>query len=74
MEFIVEIILQLLAEIVMQIVMQMLVELGFHSIAEITKRPLTTNPILSYIGYGLFGAIFGGISLLILPNSFIHLD
>ena len=69
MEFIFEILLQFLGELLLQILFEGLVELGYHSLADTFKKP--KHPILSTIGYLLWGAIAGGISLLILPNSFI---
>ncbi len=46
-----------------------LVELGFHSLAEPFRKP--PNPFLAAIGYALFGAIFGGLSLLVFPQNLV---
>lgn len=69
MEFIFEIIFQFFAELLISILFEGLSELGLHSLKETFRKP--KYPLLSMIGYFLWGAIAGGISLLILPNSFI---
>jgi hypothetical protein len=69
MEFILEIIFQFLGEIVLQIVFEALSELGFQSLADTFKKP--RNAFLSTMGFALWGALAGGISLLITPRSFI---
>ncbi len=65
MEFIVE----LLLEFVLQIVGEALFELGLHSVAEPFRRE--PNPWLAALGYALFGAAFGGISLWLLPHHMV---
>jgi hypothetical protein len=67
MEFIFEIVLQFLGEILLQFGFEFLAELGVHSLADTLKRP--KNAMLSTIGFVLWGAMAGGISLLILPHS-----
>lgn len=63
-----ELLLQLLGEFLLQAIGEALVEFGLHSLAEPFRSP--PNPWLAAIGYGLFGAIFGGLSLLAFP---VHL-
>src|SRR5690606_37432557 len=67
MEFILEIIFQFLGEIVLQVAVEFLAEVGVHSLADTLKKP--RNPLLSTVGFLLWGAIAGGISLFILPQS-----
>lgn len=67
MEFIFEIIFQILGEILLQLGFEFLAELGVHGLADTVKRP--KNPVLSTIGFVLWGAMAGGISLLIFPTS-----
>ena len=67
MEFLFEILFQFLGEIMLQVVFELLAELGLHSLGDPFKRP--RNPVLSTIGFVLWGAIAGGLSLLILPKS-----
>jgi len=69
MEFIFEIIVQILGELLLQFVFEFLAELGFHSLEDTFKR--SKNPVLSTIGFVLWGAMAGGISLLIFPKSAI---
>ena len=69
MEFIFEILLQFLGEILLQVIFEFLAELGARSLADSVKRP--KNAVLSAIGFTVWGAMAGGISLLILPKSAI---
>jgi len=70
MEFIFEIIFQFLAELLLQALFEMLAELGFRSLADTLKRP--RNPVLSTVGFILWGTVAGGLSLWIFPASPIH--
>jgi len=67
MEFLFEILFQFAGEILLQVVFELLAEIGVHSLGEPFKRP--RNAVLSTIGFIVWGAIAGGISLLILPKS-----
>lgn len=67
MELIFEIVFQLLGEILLQILFELAAELGFHSLKDTLKAP--KNPVLSAIGFVIWGAIAGGISLLCFPHS-----
>ena len=60
-----EFIFQLLGELLFQGLM----ELGFRSLADVFSK--RRNPLLSTLGCFLWGAIAGGISLLIMPAAFI---
>jgi hypothetical protein len=61
----VEFLFELLLQFILQIVGEALFELGLHALAEPFRRP--ANPWLAGLGYLLFGAIFGAISLWICP-------
>ena len=63
--------LQLIAEVVLQIVFEALAELGLHSLREPFRRPEPLHPVFAAIGYAIFGAIAGGISLWLFPHLFI---
>jgi hypothetical protein len=65
MEFLVE----LLLEFIIQVVGEALVELGLHSLAEPFRKP--PNPWLAAIGYTIFGAVLGGISVWIVPHHMV---
>jgi hypothetical protein len=67
MEFIFEILLQLFGEILLQVIFEVLAELGARSLADTLQRP--KNMVMSTIGFVLWGAMAGGLSLLILPLS-----
>lgn len=61
-------IFELIGEFLLQVFAEALVELGLHSIAEPFRRE--PNPWLAAIGYALFGALLGGLSLLVFPANF----
>ena len=65
----IEVIFEILGEFLLQVLGEALVELGFHSLAEPFQKP--PNPWLAAIGYALFGAILGGLSLLVFPNNLV---
>lgn len=67
MEALFEIVFQFAGEILLQMAMQCLAELGAHSLHDTIKT--TRNPILSTIGFALWGALLGAISLLIFSRS-----
>ena len=67
MEFVFEVILQFLGELLLQALVEVFAELGYHSVADTLKRP--RKPALSIIGFTIWGAIAGGISLWIFPTS-----
>ena len=65
----IEFILEILGEFLIQVIGELLVELGIHTLAEPFRKP--PNPLLAAIGYFLFGAIFGSISLLIVSSYLV---
>lgn len=65
MEFLVELFL----EFGIQIIVECLIELGLHSMAEPLRRP--ANPWLASIGYSIFGAILGGVSVWLFPTHMV---
>ncbi len=67
MEFIFEILFQFLGEVLLQVGFELLFELGLHGLGDTFKKP--RNPVLSTIGFILWGAMAGGISLLVFPTS-----
>jgi len=66
-EFLFELIFQFVGELLLQLCFELLAELGVRSLADPFRRP--RNPVLSTIGFIIWGAIAGGISLLIFPSS-----
>ncbi len=69
MELVFEVLLQFFGEIFLQLVVQVLAELGLHSLGDTFQR--RKHPIWSMIGFTLWGAIAGGVSLLAFPHSAI---
>lgn len=59
---------ELFGELLLQIAVEMLSEFGLHSLAEPFKRE--PNPWLAALGYAIFGAALGGLSLMVFPNHF----
>lgn len=70
MEFIFEIVFQFVGEILVQLLFELIAELGFRSVADTFRRP--KNPVLSTIGFALWGIAAGGISVWLFPASPIH--
>ena len=62
----IELAFQIIGEFLLQAVIEILVELGFHSVREPFKR--SVNPRVALVGYAIFGAAVGGLSLFILPE------
>jgi hypothetical protein len=64
-------ILQFLGELLLQLVLEALAELIGHSIKAPFLRPRTVRPWLAAIGYLIFGAAAGGLSVWLVPELFI---
>ena len=78
MEIIAEIFIQLfgwvfelLGELLLQAFGELIAELIGRSITEPFRRPKPVHPVLATLGYAIFGALAGGISLWLLPSLFI---
>lgn len=74
MEIIGEIIVQVLGwllELLLQGIFEIIGELLGHCIKEPFRRPKPIHPVLAAMGYAIFGAIAGAISLWIFPAHFI---
>jgi hypothetical protein len=65
------VILQFLGELVLQFVGELIFELIGRSIAEPFRRARPISPWFAAMGYALFGAVAGAISLWALPTLFI---
>ena len=65
----IELILEFVGEFLLQVLGEALAELGLRSLAAPFRRP--PNPWLAAIGYTIFGALFGELSLLVFPNNFV---
>jgi hypothetical protein len=62
--------LQFIFEILAQVAFELLAELGVRSLAEPFRRPKPASPFMAAIGYLIYGAIAGGLSLL-LPKMIV---
>lgn len=67
-------ILQFLGELLLQAGGELIAELIGRSVKEPFRRPKPIHPWLAAIGYGIFGAVAGGISLWVLPSLFISTE
>lgn len=70
MELFLEFFLRFAVEVLIQITAEVLAELGLHSLKDTIRK--RRHPVLSAIGFALWGAIFAGLSLLVMPSSPIH--
>jgi hypothetical protein len=61
---------QILGEFLLQLVFEALLELGCHGVKESFRRP-APNPWLAAVGYFVFGAVAGWVSLWVWPASFM---
>lgn len=62
----IEAIIEIFGEFLFQVVGEALVEAGCRAFAAPFQRD--SNPWIAAVGYSLFGAIGGGLSLLVLPS------
>lgn len=65
----IEFLLEVVGEFLLQVILETLAELGLHSIAEPFRKP--PNPWFAAVGYAIFGAAAGGLSLLVLSNHLV---
>ena len=63
---------QLVGEFLLQIASEAIAELIGHSMREPFRRSQPIRPWLAGIGYAIFGAVAGGLSLWLLPDLFIE--
>lgn len=64
-----ELVFELLGELILQFILQALVEAGGHAFAGKLNRPV--NPWLAALGYAAYGAMVGGLSLLVFPHYLV---
>lgn len=69
MEALFEFVFSILGELLLQVLGEVLVNIGFHSLAGPLRRQ--PKPWLAAVGYLLFGAVVGGLSLLVFPNYLV---
>jgi hypothetical protein len=69
MEFIFELLFEFFGELLLQIVFELLAELGWRGVSAPFRK--SAHPLAAGVGYAVFGAIAGGLSLWWFPNLFI---
>lgn len=65
----IEVVLEVLGELLLQSGSEVVAEMGLQSMSETFKKQ--RNPLVAAIGYALFGAIFGGLSLLVFSQHLV---
>ncbi len=70
MEAIFEIVLQVILEVLVQVAGESLFESGLYGVRQVFKRA-PASPAAAAVGYLVFGAIVGALSLWIFPKLFI---
>lgn len=71
LEGLLELILGPLVELLLSMIGQIFGELGSHTLAAY-RKPRPRRPVVSAIGHAFFGALLGGLSLLVLDHSMAH--
>jgi hypothetical protein len=69
MEILFELLFEFLAEVLLQVVFEVLAEVGLQTLREPFRK--VPNPWLASVGYAVFGAVAGGLSLLVFPSLFM---
>jgi hypothetical protein len=69
MEFIFELLFEFFGELLLQIVFELLAELGWRGVGAPFRK--SAHPLVAGVGYAVFGAIAGALSLWWFPNLFI---
>lgn len=64
-----EFLIEIIGELLLQACIEFLGEIGLRSLAEPFRKP--PNPWLAALGYFIFGALAGGISLLVFPTHLV---
>ena len=74
MEILAEIVfwlLGLLGELLLQVVFEVLAEFGLRSLGEPWRRPREISPGFAALGYTIYGAVAGALSLLVFPVAML---
>jgi len=67
-------VLQFFGELLLQLVCEAVAELCGHAVKEPFRRPSPVRPWLAAIGYLIFGAAAGGLTLWLVPELFIKAE
>ena len=71
MEELLLVIFQFIGETLLQVVVEVLTEMGLHTMREPFQIRRNRNPLIASLGYAIFGAIAGGLSLWLFPLHLI---
>ena len=72
MEVLFELLFEFFGEVILQVVFEALAEVGIHLRRDAQRDPESRSAWRLVLGYPLLGAILGGLSLLLFPNSLAH--
>ena len=75
MEILAELLFSLLgwvAEILLQVLFEALAEAGLRSLRAPFKPARETSPLVAAVGYAIYDAVFGGISLWFFPAPYLE--
>jgi hypothetical protein len=72
MEAIFELLFEIFGEVLLQVVFEALAQAGVHVVRNPDKPAKVQNRWVLAAGYCLYGAIGGGVSLLISPQGLLH--
>lgn len=70
MEPVLEVLFELFGELFLQVVVELLFAAGFRAIANTLKGE--AHPAVSVFVYAAFGTVFGLVTVLAFPTSFLH--
>lgn len=71
-EFLFEVLFEIFGDVLLQVVLEALAEVGVHLTRGKTEQLQPRSAWRLMLGYSLFGAIVGGLSLLVFPMALAH--
>lgn len=72
MEALFELLFEILGEFLLQVLFEALAQAGVHLVRHPDRPAEDRSRWLMAVGYGLYGAIGGGVSLLVAPEAMLH--
>lgn len=71
-ELLFELVFEIFGDVLLQVVLEALAEVGVHLVRGKTEHPQSRSAWRLMLGYTLFGAIVGALSLLAFPAALAH--
>lgn len=68
-ELLVEFICSFVGDFLLQLGVELLIEAGLRRAGDAMEQCM---PLLTFVAYGMLGLAFGGLSLLVFPQAFVH--